>query len=51
VPGDLEEAIMEAAVAYIVYELLLCGRVIAVECFTMEVSNNSSEHSRSCDGL
>jgi hypothetical protein len=51
VPGDLEEAIVEAAVAYIVYESFLCGRVITVECFTMEVSNNSSEQSRTCDGL
>jgi hypothetical protein len=35
VPGDLEEAIVEAAVAHIIYELLLCGGVVAVKCFIL----------------
>jgi hypothetical protein len=35
VSGDLEEAIVEAAVAHIIYELLLCGGVVAVKCFIL----------------
>lgn len=35
VPGDLEEAIVEAAVADVFHELLFPGRVALVECFTL----------------
>jgi hypothetical protein len=35
VPGDLEEAIVEAAVTHIVYELLLRGGVVAIKRFIL----------------